>query len=82
MIEYVVFNTQTPGKPNRKQMNNTYRNEQKTVNNTWLNLYLHGTQAQITYNEGLAYKSFCHISQNTLLDPYSECNNLYAELHR
>lgn len=30
MIEYVVFNTQTPGKPNRKEMNNTYRNEQKT----------------------------------------------------
>lgn len=47
-----------------------------------LNLYMHGTQAQITYNEGLAYKSFCRISQNTLLDPYSECNNLYAELHR
>lgn len=31
MIEYVVFNTETLGKPNRKQMNNTYRNEQKTV---------------------------------------------------
>lgn len=54
----------------------------KLQSNTWLNLYLHGTQAQITYNAGLVRKSFCHISQNTLLDPYSECNNLYAELHR